>query len=147
MAKDLRKLEETTSHGVLNRMITREDLRKYSLEMLEVLRRERITSYGELEEKLGQSFDASEGKIQLEVRPSGPGSSAYAISYIIYGKGIPIEIRMDNVGRYSKITLKAENKIEGYSAFIHDIFGNLMQDKRFEFSFNRIREELEKISK
>lgn len=128
------------------RTIKREDLKRYSLEVLNMLEREKIGSISELEEKMGESFPTPEGIIQLESRPSESGSIASTISYIIEGKGIPIEIRLNPEHHYSLFIVKAEEELADYNPEFSDPLGNIIQDKRIESSFEKALEELKRLS-
>ena len=122
--------------------ITPEYLGEIAKDMLRVLEEEGIVSINTLEKKLGQSFDAKEGKIKLESRPSELDTWASTASYVIQGKGIPIEVRMNSRLEYSMVIVKTEKKIEGYNPFFYDPRGNIIQHKKTDFSWEKIREEL-----
>ena len=127
-------------------MITNEDIRKYSTELLDLLEREGISSIEGLQKRLGESFTVQEGVVQLEARPGGksllPTDITHTINYIVQGRGIPIEVRINPRGSYSRITLKSENCMPGYNPFSKDARGNIIQEKMLGFSFDEIIEEL-----
>ena len=129
-----------------NRTIKKEDLKRYSLEVLNTLEREKIRSISELEEKMGESFPTSEGLIQLESRPSQDSSTALTISYTVKGKGIPIEIRLNPKHHYSLFFVKSEEKIDDYNPELPDPIGNVIQSKKLESSFEKALEELKRLS-
>ena len=130
-------------------MITRKDIGRYSTELLDLLKKEGISSIVGLQERLGESFKVHGAVIQLEARPGGktvlPTDIAYTISYIIQNIGIPIEVRMSPRGVYSKITLKSGDLIQGYNPFFEDRQGNTIQEKMLGFSFDEIAEELKRL--
>ena len=128
------------------RTIKREDLRRYSLEVLNMLEREKIDSIAELERRLGESFSTSEGLIQLESRPSRDSSTALTISYIVKGKGIPIEVRLNPEHHYSLFFVKSEEKIDDYNPELLDPLGNVIQSKKIESSFEKMLKELKQLS-
>ncbi|MEK6897095.1 MAG: hypothetical protein AABW93_01045 [Nanoarchaeota archaeon] len=131
---------------MVNRIITKKDLQKYSSEILGMIEREKIGSISELEEKIGESFPTPEGLIQLESRPSTKGSLAITISYIIDGKGIPIEIRLNPEQNYSLFFVKSEEEIESYNPELVDPLGNVIQSKKIGSSFEEALEELKRLS-
>ncbi len=126
--------------------ITKNDLQKYSSNILGLLGREKIRSISELEEKMGQSFSTPEGLIQLELRPSKDSSTALTISYIVRGKGIPVEVRLNPQHHYTLFMVKAKERIESYNPVAPDLMGNIVQSKEFEFSFEEMLEELKRLS-
>ena len=131
-------------------MITREDLRRYSLGVLGLLEREKIDSIEELKKRLGESFEVPEGIVQLEQAPSGlnpiPDSIAYTMSYIIRGKGIPLEVRLNPTVNYSLIIIKSGSTVDGYSQDFRDPLGNTIQSNRFELSFEGMKDELRRLA-
>ena len=116
-------------------MIKKEDLIKYSAEVLELFKREDIQNIEGLQKKLGRSFTAERGSIKLEEKPGGsellPTEMVLTISYIAKREGIPIEIRLNLVRNYSSIKIKSKSSQESYVLFTPDAFGNLIQNKRF----------------
>ncbi len=128
------------------RNITKEDLRRYSSEILKFFEMEKIASFEQLEGKIGTSFNSLEGRIYLEMRPSKKMSVAYTVSYVIHGKGIPIEIRLNKIYGYSNITIKSEEVMTEYKPQFSDPLGNIIQDKKFEFSFDKVLQELKKLT-
>ncbi|MEK6840663.1 MAG: hypothetical protein AABX79_01790 [Nanoarchaeota archaeon] len=130
----------------ISRIITKENLQRYSQEILEILARENICSTSDLEKRLGESFSTFNGLIQLESRPSASGSKASVISYIVKGKGIPIEIRLNPEHRYSLFFVKSEEKINDYNPELPDPIGNVIQSKKIESSFEKMLEELKQLS-
>ena len=133
-------------------IITHEDLKRYSSEMLDLLEREKIDDIEGLQKRVGESFVASDGIIQLEARPSGSKiiatDVALTMSYIIEGKGIPLEIRLNHNSAYSRIILKSQDRIEDYSPIGFDSVGsNVIQSKIGDYSFELIKEELKRVAK
>ncbi len=95
---------------------------------------------------MGKSFSTPEGFIQLESRPSTKGSLAITISYIIDGKGIPIEIRLNPEQDYSLFFVKSKEEIESYNPELVDPLGNVIQSKKIGSSFEEMLEELKRLS-
>ena len=131
-------------------LINQEYLGMLSEEFLRILWEKGINSHIDLERMLGESFATERGFIQLEERPSGvgiiPTDIAHTMSYIIEGLGIPIEVRMNPISKYSTITVKSIDDIEGYAPLLYDDFGNLIQTSRFDFSFDEIKKRLENLA-
>ena len=141
-----------------NGLINRKYLGVLSEEFLETLKENGISSHEDLERMLGESFATKNGFIQLEERPSGLGvralgggiitsDIAHVMSYIIEEFGIPIEVRMNPKSKYSLITVKSIDDIEGYGPLLYDDLGNCIQRTRFEFSFNEVKKRLRDLTK
>ena len=129
-------------------LITPEKLGQIARSILDFLKRENINSIESLEKRLGEDFDIKREDhiIQIELRPSKAGTEAYTISYIAPKGGIPIEIRMNTNFNYSKIIVKTESKLNGYTSIIYDSFGNIIQDKTIKnCSISEIEKELENL--
>ena len=130
-------------------MITREDIGRYSTEMLDLIDREKIDSVEGLQARLGESFEARDGIIQLEARPGGgslfPTDIVLTMSYILTDKAIPLEIRINQAGDYSRIILKSKDMIQSYGPFQRDVQGNMAQDKKMSFSFDEVIRELGRL--
>ena len=113
--------------------IKKTDLQRYSSEILEFFERGKITSFGELEKKIGDSFRTSEGHICLEIRPSS-ALTVLTLSYISPSKGIPIEIGLNRTYGYSDIIIRSKDEIADYnptySEFSSSLSGNIFQNKR-----------------
>ena len=127
------------------RLITGKEIRQIADRILSFLEKEDIDSVESLEKRLGSVFDVEgqrKHRVELELRPSNFGEEAYTISYVIPGKGIPIEVRMNPVG-YSKIIVKSIIEMEGYKGFVKDPFGNVVQEKTIKFDFEDVKIELE----
>jgi hypothetical protein len=128
------------------RTIEREDLIRVANDFAVVLEREKISSLGELERRVEETVLAGEGKISFELRPSEHGTQAYTMGYIISGKGIPIEIRMNKHFNYVRFIVKVIDGISGYTPFFNDEYGNLIQEKLGELSWESITGELSKLA-
>lgn len=129
-------------------LITQEKLKEIAKSVLDLLERESIDSIGSVFSRLGESFKikGENHRIQIESRSSKSGTGAHTISYIIPGGGIPIEIRLNPDFNYSKIIVKTESKLNGYTFFNSDCFGNILQDKVMgRYSISGIKKELEKL--
>ena len=131
-------------------LITKEEIGKYSSQILELFVREKINSIQGLEKRLGKSFEVQGGIVKLEERPSGSGpiptGLAHTISYIVEGKGIPIEIRLNLTDNYVFMIVKSSSELEDYSKDFYDEIGNIIQSKKFRLSFDKVWEELNRLS-
>ena len=131
-------------------LVTKEEIGEYSSQILELLERERINSIKGLEKRLGKSFEVQDGIVKLEERPLGlgpiPTGLAHTISYIVEGKGIPIEISLNLTDNYVFMIVKSSSELEDYSKNFYDEAGNIIQSKRFRLSFDKVVEELSKLS-
>src|SRR3989338_35917 len=131
-------------------IITREDIKIVAKNILDFLEREKIKYYGDLEGKVGDVFFIEKNighSITLEEHPSELETLEYSISYIINGKGIPIEARLNNSINYTRLIIKGNFKLGGYSVMIRDTFGNLIQGKIFRgCSVHRLKQELEVLA-
>lgn len=117
------------------------DVKSYAQSILEFLGREKISSISDLLQREGERFLFGEGKrIEVLLRPSEQGTSACTLSYAIEGIGIPLEAKINQAIRYSKVMLKSIDEFEGYILYSYDRFGNVVQERVFEgdeFSFVR----------
>lgn len=131
-------------------LISQKYLGVLSGEFLETLEESGISSHDSLQRMLGESFTTTKGIIQLEARPSGrglvPSSIAHVMSYIIDKVGIPIEVRMNVQSGYSTIRVKSIDDIEGYQHLFYDGVGNLIQETKFSFSFNEVKNRLRNLT-
>ena len=85
--------------------------------------------------------------IEADQRPSSLGTTALTYSYIVKGLGIPLEVRINQSLDYSKIIIKTHEQLPGYSPFVTDPFGNVVQEKDLKLSTkDQVREELERLS-
>ena len=132
-------------------MITNNDIRRYSSGILGLLEREEIDSIQGIQKRLGESFEMHDGVFQLEARPSGLNPVvdriSITMSYIIQGKGIPIEIRLNVKNNYAFMIIKSNSRLEGYNPDFYDPLGHIIQSKRFALSFDDVKEELKRMSK
>ncbi len=124
--------------------ISLDDIRNIARNFLEVLSREGIQSNGDLEKRIGETFSlSSEDFVTIVLRPSDLGTSAYSVSYIRHGTGIPVELRINEKLDYSRVCIKLQERIDGYLPFGSDIFGNIAQDKEIKSSdFSLVIQEL-----
>lgn len=134
-----------------NKVITIEDIKKYSLEILSLLEEENISSVIRLQKRLGESFKTSEGNIKLEARHSGKGivptDIALTLGYTGHGIGILTEIRLNIKSNYSFIIIKSSHNYttRGYLQDVYGSLGNVIQSKRFELNFEKVKNELKKL--
>ena len=131
-------------------LITKKEIGEYSSQILELLERERIDSIERLEKRLGKSFEVQDGIVKLEKIPSelepAPTGSTHIISYIAQDKGVLIQVKLNLKEDYVFITLKSSSELEDYSKDFYDEAGNIIQSKRFRLSFDKVIEELHKLS-
>lgn len=129
-------------------IITREHLGTIAKSVLEFLD-EKIHSLPDLKRVQGQTFLIDENTkecISIDLRPSTFGTTAYAISYILPGMGIPLEVRINEERGYSTIIVKGDFNIPGYEQFGKDSFGNIAQNKRLDLIYlPKIRSDLEEL--
>ena len=122
---------------------TREDLRGFASEILELFEREGIDSKRSLERKIGETFSAKRGKIQIREHLESDG--AYIISYVIPAIGIPIMVNM-GLANYS-VTVQCREEIG--SDYIITLeanpLGNLIQYKILRYSWRCIRGALREL--
>ena len=123
---------------------TREELGGFASEILEFFKRENILSRVSLEERLGESFDAKKGTIQIKEHPDLDG--AYIISYIVIGRGNPIKVDMNiDLGHYS-VTVQCRDEIGGdYKALGPNLIENIVQTTMLEYSWKYIRGALREL--
>jgi len=129
-------------------LITDEEIKEIANRILSFLEKEEINSVESLEKRLGSVFDVEgqrKHRIELESRPSNLKTQAYTLSYVIPGKGIPIEIRMNPTLRYSNMIVKSINKLKEYTGVLQDPFGNIIQEKAIKFDFEDVKTELERL--
>lgn len=119
---------------------TREDLRGFASEIFEFFEMEGIGSKRSLEKKIGETFSAKKGRIQIREHLELDG--AYTISYVIPAMGIPITVNID-LERYS-VTVQCHEEIGGdYIITLEpNPLGNLIQDKILRYSWRYIEEAL-----
>ncbi|HLD05243.1 MAG TPA: hypothetical protein VJG90_06000 [Candidatus Nanoarchaeia archaeon] len=105
-----------------------------------------IRTTADLEAHLGQRLNVGEcDHIDFSRRPSNAGTTALTASYFIEGSGIPIEVRCNSALGYSKVVVKTEKNVIGYTPFAVDPFGNQAQDATLETSeFSNVCELLRK---
>ena len=140
--------------------IRKTDIQKYSSQILELLEREKIKSLRDLQNRLGDSFLTPEGQIFLDAIPFST-LTVHILKYVIPSRVTPIEVRLNPTYGHSDIIIKSGEEITDYhptySEFSSDLSGNIVQDKRIDLSsnrdsngdlsFDRLVEELRKLSK
>jgi hypothetical protein len=73
--------------------------------------------------------------ITASLNPSEEGTEAYTISYVAEGnpgnpnKGVVLDLKINTQLNYSKIILKNQHYLRGYTPFRRDPFYNLIQTK------------------
>ncbi len=134
--------------------LSREYVKNAAREFLEVLDIWDINSCEDLEKKVGSffSFDNTQGRIELTLIP---GTMTYSLKYKMHGAktlieevhetDVPLALYV-NPKVDSTIRLKAQERIEGYTCYKADIFGNIPQIKEiYPSEFSKIKEELVKL--
>jgi len=89
---------------------TIKDLEYFASEMLGFFERKGITSKANLNGKLG-IFDAEKGEIWVQGPPELK-NRVYKISYLVFGRGTPIEVNVD-LGHYS-VVVECLQEIDEY---------------------------------
>lgn len=122
---------------------TREDLRGFASEIFEFFEMEGIGSKRSLEKKVGETFSAKRGKIQIREHPEL--NRVYTISYLIPAMGIPIMVNID-LEHYS-ITVQCREEIGGdYVITLEpNPLGNLIQENILKYSWGYVREALREL--
>lgn len=129
-----------------SKIVSLDEVRAGATEICLMCGREGISSISDLERYLGKSFTMGQARIDVDKRPSQKGTSALTISYIIPGKGIPVELRINSKLRYSLLIVKSQMELRGYNPDFYDPFGNLAQSKNIEFGWDSAMEELTRLS-
>ncbi|MEK6812650.1 MAG: hypothetical protein AABX86_00880 [Nanoarchaeota archaeon] len=112
-------------------MITSQLRKLISKDILDFLERERITSAEEMKKKEGETWMLKKGvyaldferRIEIAARPSDFGVAS-ALSYIIYGLGIPLEIRINQTIGSTSFIIKDSQQLPTYQLFARDPSGN-----------------------
>jgi len=128
--------------------ITKEYLGRVAESVLRILGNEKITSFPDLDRIMNQKFsiDKKTDYISVELRPSNLGTTVRTISYIAPGHGIPLEVRVNEELKYSRIIVKGDFNLPDYIPFAQDIFGNTAQDKQLgSIDISQIKSELKKL--
>ncbi len=135
--------------------ISREKLREIINDFIGILDREKVEDLGGLEMLSGQAIPIK-GKEQeyviVEYQPSNLGTRAIDASYVIQhrpkevGGGVPLSVKINNQLRYSKIIIKTEGKVDGFTLFFVDNFGNLIQERFFKTDYQEIKKALNELT-
>lgn len=75
--------------------------------------------------------------ITIQKTPGGrsspiPDSWVYTVDYVVEGKGVPIELRINAIQDYSMLIVKFAGTAETYRQFTRDDYGNIIQTKNIE---------------
>ena len=108
--------------------------------LLGFIERGNISSVLDLEARLNERYDVESHSgefITIEKNAGGrsspiPNCWVYTIDYVVEGKGIPIELRVNANEGYSKVIVKFAGTVETYSTIIRDDYGNIIQAKNVE---------------
>tara|TARA_Y100000310_G_scaffold340770_1_gene437693 strand:- start:576 stop:989 length:414 start_codon:yes stop_codon:yes gene_type:complete len=123
-----------------------ESLKKNARHLLEFLDRNEIQEPRDLESVLNQSLiinRKTKEHVTTEIRPSNLGTATYDISYIQYGKGILLDVKINPSFEYTAFIVKGKFELPGYESFAKDNNGNIAQMKRIgSTSIEDIRNEL-----
>jgi hypothetical protein len=129
--------------------VTRKDIRTYAGELVALLGSEGIDSAESLKRFEGKAhrIGTAGAYVGVSDRPSNFGAVALTLSYILHGTGIPIEAKINRQFEYSKLVIKLDEDVEGYSFFMVDPQGNLMQERTFApGGFEDIINELKRLA-
>lgn len=136
----------------MNKSVNRQHLEKLANELLSFLDTKKIESIKDLErvmkEKSLPAFGDynAEGMVIISLRPSNEGTKAHTVSYFVEGLGFPIEFKINTKLGYSKMIIKGDFNLQGYSDFAQDRFGNIVQEKQLNsIDFSQVRVEIEKL--
>jgi len=129
--------------------INKEYLGRITKNVLKILDNEKITSLSDLDRLMNQTFLVDENtkeQVLVESRPSNLGTTARVITYAAQGRGISLEVRVNEELKYSKIIVKGDFNLPEYRPFYQDIFDNTAQDKELNFTdISKIKAELTKL--
>jgi len=130
-------------------VITRKELGRIAEGLLAYLKEHKSQKLSDLEIDLGDEKVATKEHVMVQLRPSNFNTIANVISYVIPGKGIPLECWTNETLNYSRIMLKCESEIPHYVPFTADDFGNIVQYQEMQnsISLSKIKFELEKLVK
>ena len=113
------------------------DIGRMAHSFLEVFSQKGIFSTPKVDTYLGEKIPAlpTANYIEFSLGDSNQGTKTYRIEYITHPDFYtPLTLRINPDLNYSMIILKAEEIINGYTPFVTDIFGNIIQDKRIPSS-------------
>jgi hypothetical protein len=116
-------------------LLSKSDLGRIAANFLEVLARERINTLENIKSRLGTKLGLNNGmpdEIKFGVGNSRNGTKTWFIDYCRGRLGIPIEMRFNRKLSYSQSIVKCEQEIKGYSQFLMDPYGNIVQAKKME---------------
>ena len=104
--------------------------------VLDFMSKRNISSERDLEGLVGTKEFISARPLEfigVEKNPAGrsfpPTSYAHTINYIIDGKGIIVEVRINSEENYSLLTVKMNGMIQGYEKRALDVNGNIIQSR------------------
>jgi len=126
-----------------------EEIEKFAQQFLGFLDDNFIYSTSSLDPILGKKFSITgESFFLVELRPSNGGTEAYTLSYIIEGRGIPIEARINPRLDYIKFIIKANKEAPGYSVFgLDEVRENYVMCKELNGHYlAEVRKELRSLS-
>ena len=107
--------------------ISKQDLGIIVDTFLETLSRENISTLARVLDAVGRKYlvsDDSNDRVEIQLRPSEPGTNALTISYSSSRTGIPVEIKLNSCLNYARIIFKCSEEIRGYDVFAFDDFDN-----------------------
>lgn len=89
-----------------------------------------VRDYRDLGALLGSTETLSNGdEISIELRPSNHGTQAFTLAYIVPGRGIPLEIRLNPALRYTRLIVKCETPLSGYRPWALNPLSHLVQER------------------
>lgn len=131
---------------------TNQDIIKSAREILEFFEDCNINSLNDLKPYCDNhsGFRPCGGKfIEISSVAHGRQKPAISVSYIIAGGGIPIDIKIDELGdnlSLYHLMCKSAEKLQDYEPAVSDNFGNLVQNKLLHSNFSGFKKELENLA-
>ena len=126
-----------------------DEIEKFAQQFLGFLREKLVDSTYDLDRLLGKKFPITgESYFSVELRPSNGGTEAYTLSYVIEGRGIPIEACINPRLDYIKFMIKANKEAPGYSVFgLDEARENYVMSKELKgHDFSEVRKELRSLA-
>ena len=129
--------------------ITKEDLARAAGKLLDFLNQNAEFIYRNVPAEQNILLDKkTQEQIMTETRPSNIGTKAYILSYVMPGRGIVLELKINKELGYSKIIAKGDFNLKDYNQFTSDAFNNIIQSKDMKTTdISYLKSELEKLIK
>lgn len=112
-------------------LITEANLRRIVRCTWQFLQDKKVKSPADLMELMNIPFITNEhhDHILIDMMPSNQTTFAYILGYIIPGKETPLEIKINEYYKYSRLLVKAGVALPEYKLFGKDKFGNVWQER------------------